>query len=591
MRKKLLKILSLILIIPVILTAASCSAGFRKDADPLFELEYTEFPTKPYNADIVHPIRKPGDVTGEEAVAELSVIEWDYIRHSVSDDYVSASWSFRDLEAAGITVNKPSFGKVGPSDAKSECEYLTGLLTRLYKIDFESLEKEDRDFYDQIVFDIEEERYIKQYEGFAYMQPAVNFLSLSSFYVTVGFIDIRNKNEAELFIELMKDTGRYYDEVCEFEETRSAKGYASIEEFYRMSSNSYYMLTQKSQTDPFRDSFIEKINALSDITEEQKAAYIKQFDKVMEEVVIPEFDECCKRIAELAGTNVNDNGLAGFEHGKELYEHMLRKQIGRDCDIKELAKGLDIVLSMDPVKMSKPLIEGSDNQEMMDIMAKKAGEYFPELDIDYEIVKLPALFKTVGIGGTYAARYFDDPSHEIILLPDNMSSKDVVFHEGIPGHMYQYNYHKSHLKHVYMIYAASDVYAEGWATYIMNNPARMYGTADDDSFVYTGDTYREEMAQARADILINYEGKTAVEAGTYISSITEGRCSVAASALLMMPGLGISYGLGCYMTLKTLEAIRALDPNMDLKTMHTLYLDAGPGCFDRILASVKREYE
>ena len=38
------------------------------------------------------------------------------------------------------------------------------------------------------------------------------------------------------------------------------------------------------------------------------------------------------------------------------------------------------------------------------------------------------------------------------------------------------------------------------------------------------------------------------------------------------------------------ESIRSLDPDMDLKTMHTLYLDAGPGCFDRILALAMREY-
>ena len=59
--------------------------------------------------------------------------------------------------------------------------------------------------------------------------------------------------------------------------------------------------------------------------------------------------------------------------------------------------------------------------------------------------------------------------------------------------------------------------------------------------------------------------------------------------LVMSPGIGISYGLGGYLTVKTLESIRALDPQMDILTMHTLYLDAGPGCFDRIYTSVKRK--
>ena len=33
------------------------------------------------------------------------------------------------------------------------------------------------------------------------------------------------------------------------------------------------------------------------------------------------------------------------------------------------------------------------------------------------------------------------------------------------------------------------------------------------------------------------------------------------------------------------------DPDMDIKTMHTLYPDAGPGTFERVFESVKRELE
>ena len=589
MKKLSLRLSSLLMALVVVLTLASCSFTSKKDA--LYELEFTDFPTKAYNKDIVHPVRRTGTVSGQEASLELSLIEWDYIRHSIADNYLSARWSFRNLDAAGISITKPSFGKVGPGDNKSECEYLGGLLERLYKIDFESLDKQDRDFYDQIVFDLEEERYFKQYQGFAYMLPAKDFSSVSAFYLTCGNLEIRDKKEAESFIGLLQDTDRYFDEIMAFEEERSAKGYASIEEFYTQSSNAYYRLTQKNQTDPFREMFIEKINALPDLTEDEKNALTEEFDKVMEETVIPEFLDCCKRIAALAGTNVNEKGLAGFEHGKELYEHIMRCQIGRDCDIKKLAKELDKVLSMKTDDQIAPPIEGATNQEMLDNMAAKSKEYFPDLDINYDIVKLPEAFKAAGVAGTYAARYFDDPSSEIIYLPDYMKTKETVFHEGIPGHMYQFNYHKTNLKHIYMIAFAQNTYLEGWATYIMNNPAELYGTSNGEGFVYTGEIYRFHMAQARADICMNYEGLTAKETAEYLSKFGQDISGIKSSDAVMTPGVSIYYGLGCYMTLKTLESIKALDPNMDIKTMHTLYLDAGPGSFDRILASAKREYE
>ena len=93
MKKLYIRCIAMLMAVAVILTATSCAANFKKNEDPLLELEFTEFPTKAYDADKVHPVRKTGDLSGEEAVTELSLIEWDYIRHSLADDYVAASWS------------------------------------------------------------------------------------------------------------------------------------------------------------------------------------------------------------------------------------------------------------------------------------------------------------------------------------------------------------------------------------------------------------------------------------------------------------------------------------------------------------------
>ena len=552
-------------------------------------LEYNEFPTKPYDADKVHPVRKPGKLTGEAAVNELNAIEWDYIRHETGDNYLHASWSFSDLEAAGIRIEKPSFGKAGPGNYKSECEYLTGLLERLYKIDFEKLEKQDRDFYDQIVFDLEEERYIKQYEGFGYMLPAIEQASIGSVYLNLSYMDIRNKKEADLYIAFLKDADRYFDEVCEYEEKRAEKGYASIAKFYTKCSTAYYMLTQKSRLDPFRATIAEKIGAVKDMTEAEKTSFMTEFDKVITEVFIPEFNECAKRYAALAKTTQNTKGLAGLAHGKELYEHLLRKQIGRDLNISELAKELDKVIAMEPASANPPPL-GDNNREKMDYIEKRASEYFPELKINYEIEKLPETFKAANIAGVYAARHYDDPSSEVIFLPDYMRNDMIIFHEGIPGHMYQFNYHKTTLKHKYLLAFYKNTYVEGWATYIMDNPAAMYGKKDAAPLTYNGSNCLHYMVQARADILLNYEGLSEGEAAKYLSDLTKRNVTVLADEMLMSPGVGISYGVGSYMTLKTLESIRAMDPRMSILTMHTLYLDAGPGCFDRILASARRNY-
>ncbi|MBO4450272.1 MAG: DUF885 family protein [Clostridiales bacterium] len=588
MNCKAKKITSLILAAAFVLSAASCS--LNKTTDYLPPLEYSEFPSKPYDADTVHPVRKPGKLSGDAAAAELSAIEWDYIRHETGDDYRLASWSFNDLSAAGIKIAKPGFGKVGPGDYKSECEYLTGLLERLYKIDFEKLDKQDRDFYDQVVFDLEEERYIKQYEGYSYMLPAIDHESIGSLYTTLSYMDVRNKTEAALFIEFLKDADRYFDEVCEFEEKRAEKGYASIAKFYTKSSTAYAMLTQKSRLDPFRATMAEKMDSIQDMTAEEKTAFMTELDKIIEEVLNPEFIECSRRYSALAKTTKNTKGLAGLDHGREMYEYILRKQIGKDCNVSELGKEMDKILAMEPAA-SNPPQPGDNNREKMENIEQKIKGYFPELKINYEIAKLPESFKAANVGGIYAAKHYDDPSHEVIFIPDYLKNEMVIFHEGIPGHMYQFNYHKTKLRHMYYLAFYKNTYVEGWATYIMDNPASMYGREGDPDLMYNGANCWYYMVQARADILINYEGLSDGEASKYLTDLTKKQLSVLEDDLVMTPGIGISYGLGSYMTIKTLESIKQLDPGMSILTMHTLYLDAGPGCFDRIFESVKRQYK
>ena len=156
--------------------------------------------------------------------------------------------------------------------------------------------------------------------------------------------------------------------------------------------------------------------------------------------------------------------------------------------------------------------------------------------------------------------------------------------------MYQFSYHKNTLDHLYMLVKENDLYAEGWATYIMGNPADMYGIESDSGLVYMTDTFYEKYNEARIDIGVNYEGWTYDEALAHFREIGVSKIpEIDIEYYIINPGSGLYYGLGCLMTIKTLESIRALDPTMDIKTMHTLYLDAGPGTFERIFESVKRE--
>ena len=548
------------------------------------------FPDEPYDADKVHPIREPGEVTGEDAVTELNAIEASYLQYFYNDNYAAINIQLKDPDKYGITCDKVYLGDVGVGDYKADVETLKSMLDRLYKLDFESLGKQDRDFYDQIVFDIEEEIYYRENPGFIYLKPQYTPSDASFFCQTLADINVRNEEEAENYLTLLIDSGRYLDDLMEFEEKRIELGYGAINSYYIDMSVIFSMNTDPEQTNMLREDFEGELNSIEGLSDDKKDGYLTRFDDAIDNVLIPKFNECSERYMSYRGSGINETGLCGFEHGKELFEHQIRAMVGRDCDVNELASYLDEYLTKENIPYGKVTIEGKDEFEVLDNTEEIMKDYFPTIDYEYEVRDLPDVMKAAGIGGLYTAGYLDDNSNEIIYLNGLVYGADVVLHEGMPGHMYQFSYHKNTLDHLYMLVKENDLHCEGWATYIMANPADMYGIESDTDLIYMTDTFYEKYFEARIDIGVNYEGWTYDEALSHFREIGVSRISeIDTEECIIEPGGGLYYGLGCLMTLKTLENIRALDPDMDTKTMHTLYLDAGPGTFERIFESVKRE--
>ena len=573
------------LITTMLFSLAACSSKTEEKEKTLLI-----FPEEPYNSSIVHPEKTPGKVTGQEALDTLNQVEKDYLSFLLKDDYFASQYNFRDYEWIG--VEEISWGKVGVGDYEADYNTMTDLLETLYTLDYESFEEEDRVFYERIIFDLEEDRYMKQYPGFTYMAPAVSVSHIGGLYALMANVDLDSKERIDNYLKLLEDFDRYFDDVIVFEKERADLGYGSIETYYSELIKVLYSMTSNESVNGLNDSFNERISALSALSSEEKQSYIDENDRLMKEVVVPEIEEYMTAMKDIKECAVNKGGLCGFEHGDELYAHYLRSAIGADADPMEVAAALDEIISTDLSNVKSPNIKGNDSQEVLSNIKELMGDYFPELDIQYEILPLPTMMKMAGVGGAYTTGYVDVTDNEKIYLNKGYPST-ITVHEGMPGHMYQFSYHKNICKHPYMIVYASDTYCEGWATYIMFNPTQMYGTSDNDDILYVDNDQLVKYIGARVDIAINYEGKSDSEAMDHIRSLINDPSKVPGISCDMIkyqPAGGyLCYGVGSYYTCKTLDEIRKLDPSLSLKELHTIYLNACPAPFDLILESAKRQ--
>mgnify|MGYP004643545649 CR=1 FL=1 len=117
------------------------------------------------------------------------------------------------------------------------------------------------------------------------------------------------------------------------------------------------------------------------------------------------------------------------------------------------------------------------------------------------------------------AAYFVSPldnkaSDETIIINNWDStgylSYDLLSHEGIPGHLYQYNYLKNSNHHNVVKVLCPTAYKEGWATYAEHYSAELYGEKDSKENLIMRYRVKRVLAQGYlrvlADMKVNYDG-------------------------------------------------------------------------------------
>lgn len=570
--------------------------------------KYLIFPDEPYDYDKVHPEHKPGNITGKEAKEELDKIEHDYLVDVFSDDYIDAVIYFDDCEALDIDLSEPSWGDVSFAATEDDIKDTQEYLDRLYAIDYESLDESDRVFYEKITYDIEQELYMEQYPGYNFLTPVFNSFTSQQCEIlfVLDVISFKTKEDAENYIAVLKDIDRYYDELCTFEEARVELGYAGSDELYDGVVESFENLVKQKDDCFLYESFEKRLDNIKGLSDDDREQLIKDHEDAMKNVVFPEFEECAKRMGALKGNCKNEQGgLCGFEHGKELYDIVMMNKSNSSITPQEAADELDKQLKVLYGKILSTWeymdhdYTAGDLQENLDSLYDQIFEYFPEIpEHKYNFMTVPDVFKDSFSPAAYLGYHIDSYDDNMLLVnsaADNADFGTVVAHEAYPGHMYQSLYTRSISDHYYMVIFDSIGYAEGWAQYVEVNSPLFFGASDDAVDAFVVESLLDLYLMGRCDIGYNYEGWTNEDAVDHFTEIfgmsllTEDGLDWTKEICTANPGYPLPYAMGYYEITKTLDAIFALDDTMDVKTLHTIYLNAQTGTYEQILESAKRQ--
>ena len=574
------------------------------------------YPTEIAKLSDIHPTHKPGDVEGDDAVDLLKEIEQDVITRSV-DNYVDAVILYEDPEAMGIDVSDPSWGDY-TVDNEEDLEFYRDVRDRLLTINPDTLDEQDRIFYDKILYDVEESIYAGSFTSFAYYESEFNPLTgpqndLLFILCVISFDDVE---DAEKYIELVEDIDRYFDQICEFEEDKADYGYALSDETYEDIAATFDDLCAQEDTCFLYEDFENRLDNIKGLKDDDRERLIEEHEAAMHDVFFPEMEECADRMRDLKTGEGSDLGVSQYDGGDAYYTYIVRnlsnssdKSIDDHIDMIEgrldtiMETYMDALYSGDRSWMSEYLnhdYSKGDTGENLEYLKDAVKGDFPALpDHAYNLMDVPKEFEDSFSPAAYLGYHLDNYNANLIITNNaNVNGEFGVTcaHEGYPGHMFQSVYTRSQCDHPYLYLFDSTGYVEGWATYVEEYSFKYFDAEGTAAEMVNIESELNVLLMARWDIGIHYENWSIEDCANFYSEMMDNLVTVEPediqdiyNILLSDPCYAVKYGCGFLGTQEVVDQIRAEFPDATDKEIHTAYLNSMPVTFEMILANMENE--
>lgn len=560
----------------------------------------------------IHPAHANGTVSGQAASDLLDEIESQILIDAVGSSYVDADILFDDYESLGIHFepDEIGWGEV-MTDHDEDVADVNEVLEQLYSIDRDSLDTDDRIFYDKLLYDMELSAYALQYTAFDYYESALKALTgpQNEVLFILEVFDFETVEDAENYILVLRDLDRFYDDLCAFEEQRAEYGFVNSDDVYEDVAESFDNLVAQSEDCFLYESFADRLDNIAGLTDQEREALIEEHDEVMHDIVFPEFEECAERMRALK-CGAPSVGVCSYPGGDAYFAYIFATQTNSGRTVEESIEQLEAYTDSIMATMTNVASSGDtawideyldhdysvgDTQENLDYLYDLVQAEFPPIpDHDYRLLTVPEVFQDDFSPAAFLGYHLDNYDDNIIITNEGSISDTfgiTCAHEGYPGHMYESLYHRSIGSHPYMYIADSIGYAEGWATYVENYAFKYFSITSASEMVRVEDQLNSILF-ARFDLGINYEGWTAQDCADWYgdlvgSSISASMIMDAYNLLLSDPGYGIKYGLGFINTGMVIAQLQEDFPDASMMDIHTAYLNAQAGTFEQILSNAE----
>lgn len=518
----------------------------------------------------------------------------------VSANTVSLHYTLKEPEKYGIEKISVTFGSF---DVDAEAVKASSENIRQVLLDFEydELDTENKLTYDILNYQL---RMMKENADYILYEEPLSLVSgiQTQLPVVLSEYQFYDRQDADIYLELLETTGEYFDSLIEFEREKSAAGLFMAD---------YAADTVISQCQAFLDmgegnylysTFADRINKLEDLTEQEKSDYIQDNALVVNDYIFPAYEKLITSVEELKGSGKNEKGLVYLPEGSDYYELAVKSSTGSDRTVEEMEDLTRRQISDDLDAMEQVLgistgeareaaaSMGQENAEMiLSYLEEGIGETFPEppdtaLEVKYVAEEMeehlsPAFYMIPAIDNAQENVIYINQAH----MGNDLTLFTTLAHEGYPGHLYQTIYYESTDPDPIRSMMDFGGYVEGWATYAEMGSYYLTPLSKEQATLLQKNNSIILGLYALADMGIHYEGWSRMDTVAFFKTygITDAQTVEDIYELIIgSPGNYLKYYIGYveFLELKK-EWAKETGDEFSQKEFHEAVLGAGPAPF------------
>lgn len=416
----------------------------------------------------------------------------DQLVETLESDYYTIHSYLKDPETYDIdsaSVEK-TFGRMDAASMEEDRKEIQETLDQLQAFDYEQLTDQQQDTYDIFTYNMECSKELSD-PKFDYIASA--FSPMTGIHVSFPtiFADWTFDSEQELkdLILMIQDVDDYTQSAIDYTYIQNEKGYLCLD-FDSILSYCEKILDKGVESSVLK-GLQDQVDAL-DLDSNQTKAYKQELEQAFSDSYLQAYQLIKTAMSDLKQSgNNHPNGLASFDVGKEYYSLLMKNNTGSDMEVIEVEDLMDTACK----EHLQTFIENADSdmsflftstnytgyEQMLDDIQDQMFDDFPKVEsLEYEIKDMEEdVASDNGVAAYFQIPEIDgDLKGQLRVNPNNNNMKAIdtymtVAHEGMPGHMYQYNYAQEHISEpLRWSILASSAYQEGYATYAQHYSLR-----------------------------------------------------------------------------------------------------------------------